>query len=130
MKGTSMHYKSVTALVDAVTESPPKGPVAVLLAEDDVALNETVAHLQCRGFDLIILLAPDALTLDLPLSNSLIRAPFETAREYAHCDAVNMLIPALKTGTWLHYCFNSEFLFFPFCGSRSIGEMLSKSIGS
>ena len=93
-----MHYKSVAALVDAVAKSPPKGPVAVLLAEDDVALNETVAHLQSRGFDLIILLAPDALTLDLPLSKSLIRAPFETARENAHCDAVNMLIPALRTG--------------------------------
>ena len=28
-------------------------------------------------------------------------------------------------GTWLYYCYNSEFLFHPFCEDRTIGELLT-----
>jgi hypothetical protein len=28
-------------------------------------------------------------------------------------------------GAWLHYCYNGEYLFFPFCEDRSVGEMVT-----
>ena len=35
------------------------------------------------------------------------------------------VIRAVPTGTWLYYGFNAEFLFYPFCETRSVGEMLA-----
>ena len=32
---------------------------------------------------------------------------------------------AAAPGTWLYYCFNAEYLFFPFCETRTVGEMLT-----
>ena len=28
-------------------------------------------------------------------------------------------------GQWIFYCYNTEYLFFPFCEHRAIGEMLA-----
>jgi hypothetical protein len=38
--------------------------------------------------------------------------------------AVNAVIAAAP-GQWIYYCFNAEYLFFPFCETRSVGEMLA-----
>ncbi len=35
---------------------------------------------------------------------------------------VNAVIEKMP-GAWIHYCFNGEYLFFPFCEDRSVGEM-------
>jgi hypothetical protein len=34
---------------------------------------------------------------------------------------VNALIDKAP-GQWLHYCYNGEYLFYPFCEDRSVGE--------
>ncbi|NHX28036.1 hypothetical protein HA397_29320, partial [Escherichia coli] len=38
--------------------------------------------------------------------------------------ALNRIIAAAP-GVWLYYCYNAEYLFFPFCETRSVGEMLT-----
>ena len=39
--------------------------------------------------------------------------------------SVNAVIEACPPTTWLHYCYNAEYLFYPFCETRSIAEMLA-----
>ena len=39
-------------------------------------------------------------------------------------DAVNQVAGAVP-GAWVYYCYNSEYLFYPFCESRTVGEMLA-----
>ena len=36
-------------------------------------------------------------------------------------NAVNEKVP----GQWVYYCYNTEYIFFPFCEHRAIGEMLT-----
>ena len=38
-------------------------------------------------------------------------------------DAVNAVIERAP-GQWMYYCYNAEYLFHPFCETRSVGEML------
>jgi hypothetical protein len=39
--------------------------------------------------------------------------------------AVGETVAALPRGTWLHYAFNAEYLIFPFCETRRIGDLLA-----
>ena len=38
--------------------------------------------------------------------------------------AANSVISA-PPGLWTYYCFNAEYLLYPFCETRTVGEMLS-----
>ena len=105
-----------------------RGPVALLMAEDDIGLSETLRHHAERGFARIVLLAPEDQPLTLPAS--LPRdVPLDLIRhETRHPDALvtvaNALIPHLA-GQWLYCGYTAEFLFHPFCETRTIGEMLA-----
>lgn len=102
-----------------------KGPIAMLIAEDQVALAESLAHLRKLGFRSIFIVAPAGMTLptppeDSPVKHHVIRHPTRQP------DTVTTLVSTLidKTpGQWLHYCFNGEFLFFPFCEHRTVGDV-------
>jgi hypothetical protein len=39
--------------------------------------------------------------------------------------AANSVISAPPPGLCTYYCFNAEYLFHPFCETRTVGEMLS-----
>lgn len=99
-----------------------KGPIALILAEDQAALPETLDHHLRLGFRHILLASPEPMPQDHAQVTNVI---WDTRRPASHVDAVNMLIRAVPDGTWLYYCFNAEFLFFPFCDSRSVSELLS-----
>ncbi|MGZ3216094.1 glycosyltransferase family 2 protein [Paracoccus sp. T5] len=102
-----------------------KGPIALILAEDQVALEETVVHHLRRGFRHVLLLSGQPRDLPGDLDAQVTQLRHDTRRPNAHVDAVNALIAAVPEGTWLYYCFNAEFLFYPFCETRSVGEMLA-----
>lgn len=102
-----------------------KGPLAIILIEDDVAIAETVAHHLKLGFRHVLALSPEPVTLPDSSTGRVTNLHWQTRRPAAHVDAVNAVNDAVPAGTWLYYCFNSEFLFFPFSETRSIGEMLS-----
>lgn len=67
---------------------------------------------------------PDEFALPLDLQESVHRITYNMAREGAMELAVNSIIAAAP-GVWMYYCFNAEYLFHPFCETRSISEMLS-----
>lgn len=102
-----------------------KGPVALIFIEDDVEIATTLRHhLQC-GFKTVVTLVPDVFDLPRDVEPRIHRVPFDAMQPQAVFAAVNRVIAAADPGCWLYYCYNSEYLFYPFCETRSIGEMLS-----
>lgn len=99
-----------------------KGPIALILAEDRAALAETLDHHLRLGFRHILLASPEPIAQDDARVTNVV---WDTRRAAAHVEAVNMLVRAVPEGTWLYYCFSAEFLFYPFCDSRSVSELLS-----
>jgi len=103
-----------------------KGPFALVIAEDATELASTLDHVTHLGFRRILLLAPMDVNLPDHVSEpdriDIIR---HTTRQPGTAqDAVNTLIPLVR-GEWIHYCFNAEYLFFPFCEQRRVGEALT-----
>lgn len=94
---------------------------AVVLAEDEVELASSIAHLQRLGFDAVILLALPTLEFDDP---QVYRIDYDVFGQDALLSAVNALIGAAP-GVWLHYCYSAEYLFYPFCESRNIHELIA-----
>lgn len=101
------------------------GPIAALFVEDDCLITESVQHHLRLGFRNILLLSPEPVALPEDLSDKVSNLHWHTRRPAAHVEAINALIRAVPEGTWLYYCFNAEFLYFPFSETRQIGEMLA-----
>lgn len=101
-----------------------KGPLAIILVEDDVAIEQTIVHHLARGFRHILLLS--RLDIDLPedIHPKVTQLGYDTRRPDAHVEGVNAVIRAVPAGTWMYYCFNGEFLFYPFSEDRTVGELL------
>ncbi len=99
-------------------------PVALIFAEDEVEVESTVAHHQQIGFTDIVLFAPPEFDIG-GAEEAAVRVDYETRRSDALTSAVNAVLKVVPQGTWLYYCFNAEYLFFPFAEHRSIREMLA-----
>lgn len=102
-----------------------KGPIAIILVEDDVAVAQTVVHHLQRGFRHILLLSDQPQDLPEEVTPRITQLGYDTRRPDAHVEAVEAVSRAVPPGTWLYYCFNAEFLFHPFCETRTVGEMLA-----
>lgn len=104
--------------------SRAKGPVALLIAEDAVALAETVSHHLDRGFATVAVALPHGLDMSATDPRvTLLRA--ETRASGAAVAIVNTVVEALPPGTWLYWGFNAEFLVHPHFETRRVGEMLA-----
>lgn len=102
-----------------------KGPVALILAEDQVEVDSTIRHHQTAGFVSVILLAHPDIRVDPGLETKIHRVDHDVHAEDAMIGAVNRLNEAAPPGLWLYYGFNAEYLFHPFCETRNIREMLA-----
>ena len=118
------HASFARFLADAQTYLG-KGPVALIVIEDAVEVASTLAHHLTAGFDPVVCLCPDAITIPDEIEAQLHRVSHDVHVPGAMVDAVNMLNAAAVAGTWIYYCFNSEYLFFPFSETRRVGEMLA-----
>ncbi len=100
------------------------GPAALLIVEDDVEIASTLDHLAQRGFRSVTAFAPGDIAL--PPHPALTAAvTMDTRGPKAFVPAVNTAMAAARPGTWLHYCYNAEYLYHPFCESRTVAEMLA-----
>lgn len=115
-----MKFASLTEFAARAGQQLAAGPVALLIADDSTDLGPTVAHHQACGFAAVVLFAPDGIAAPADIT----KVTCDTAAEDAVQQIVNMAIKALPN-RWLHYCHNAEYLFFPFCEDRSVGEMLT-----
>lgn len=119
-----MHYNDLNAFLTSGNAALKKGPVALIFAEDEAEIASTVRHHAGLGFKAMVLFMPANFALDPEIAALVIRIDFDRARGDAFHDAVNAMIEAMP-GEWLYYCFNTEYLFFPFCETRTVGEMLA-----
>ncbi|MFQ6550035.1 hypothetical protein AADZ90_018975 [Aestuariibius sp. 2305UL40-4] len=118
-----MMHDSLDAFLRS-TAKPSKGPIALILAEDATEIPSTLQHHIQIGFPQILLLTDTDHAIPEDLADRIQQIRYETKAENALPNAVNAAIPAFP-GQWLYACFNAEYLFFPFCENRTVGEMLA-----
>jgi hypothetical protein len=119
-----MDYPSIAAFLAARRAAIAKGPTALVLVEDMAGLASTLAHLLRVGFPVVAALCPRELPIPPEFGQRVDRVVHDVYAEGALTAAVNAAIAAAP-GAWFHYCYNAEYLFFPFCETRSIREMLA-----
>lgn len=99
-------------------------PIALIMVEDATEIESTLAHHDRLGFRSIVVFAPDAIGIAAETDAPLHRVAYDALADHAVPDAINRIIAAAP-GRWLYYCYNAEYLFYPFCETRSVGEMLA-----
>ncbi|GGE26892.1 hypothetical protein SAMN05421774_11212 [Gemmobacter megaterium] len=117
-----MKYTSIGAFLDSVSPALASAPGALVFAEDQVEVASTLEHALNIGFRTVALFAGDEIELPEALAPRIHRVAWDIHRDDAVQTAVNKVVSAAP-GAWLHYCYNAEYLFFPFCETRSIGEL-------
>ncbi len=119
-----MRYDSFEDFLKTGRKTIPQGPVALIFAEDDIELISTIHHHLDLGFKSLIAFMPSEFALPVELSERIHRVTLTCAPRQVVFDTINRLIDALP-GTWIYYGYNAEYLFYPFCETRSIGELLT-----
>lgn len=119
-----MQHGSLSAYIASTAATPPKGPMAVIMAEDGVEVDTTLRHHLRAGFAPVLLLAPPEIAVAKELDPQIHRIDHNVHSENALPGAVNALIAAFP-GIWMYYCFNAEYLFHPFCEARTVRDLLS-----
>lgn len=119
-----MKYSSLDQFLTDAKVAYAKGPLALVFAEDAVEVDTTLRHHLEAGFPQVALLAPEAIVVPAALEAKIHRIVYDVHADNALVDAVNRVIEAAP-GIWLYYCYNAEYLFFPFCETRHIREMLA-----
>ncbi|MEE4189318.1 MAG: hypothetical protein V2I76_12815 [Roseobacter sp.] len=119
-----MQYDSLNAFLVRGKDALTAGPIAIILIEDDVEVATTLRHHDQIGFKTVLALMPKVFDLPRDLQELVHRIDYDATAEGAVEHAVNTVIGAAP-GQWIYYCFNAEYLFFPFCETRSVGEMLA-----
>ncbi|WP_295047682.1 glycosyltransferase family 2 protein [uncultured Paracoccus sp.] len=102
-----------------------RGPVAIILIEDDAVVEATLRHHLGIGFRHVLALSPDPVPVPPDMAGRVTNLHWNTRDALAHQGAVNAVIASAPAGTWLYYAYNAEFLFFPFSETRSVAEMLA-----
>jgi hypothetical protein len=119
-----MRYPDLPALLDRKRAELGRGPLSIVLAEDEVELQSTLDHQLTCGFRDVVLLAPEGVQVTPEIETRLHIVTHDVFAEGALIQAVNAVAARLP-GTWLHYCHNAEYLFFPFCETRRVRELLT-----
>jgi hypothetical protein len=119
-----MRHASLDALLDRTALRLRTGPVAVVMAEDAVEVDSTLAHLLSSGFRDLVLLAPEGIEVSAEHEARVEIAVHDVFAEAALPGAVNAMMDRIS-GAWVHCSYNAEYLFFPFRETRSIREMLT-----
>ncbi|KFE36689.1 hypothetical protein [Thioclava atlantica] len=124
-----MKHASLADFLRSDRAALAKGPVSVILAEDGVELEGTIRHHLGLGFPVLLVLGRAAMELPEGLFSEsraqIHRIDFDLHQRDAAPRALNPIIAAMPAGVWGYYCFNAEYLFYPFCETRSIRELLT-----
>ncbi|WP_170369744.1 glycosyltransferase family 2 protein [Ruegeria arenilitoris] len=119
-----MKYESLDHFLKSGRAALTKGPVALVFAEDDVELDGTLRHHLDLGFKSVIVFAPAQFSILPEILDRVHRVTMRCSPRNVVFDTINRVIQAAPN-IWLYYCYNSEYLFFPFCETRTVGEMLA-----
>ena len=101
-----------------------KGPIALIFAEDEVELASTILHHSKLGFVEIIIFTKAMPTLPSEIKSKLVSVYVDLFNS-SEVSAIINKINILASGQWIYFCYNAEYLFFPFCETRSVAELLN-----
>lgn len=116
-----MRYEGLAEFRAKGAAAVAKGPVLAVLAEDGTEVESTLAHHLAQGFRRIVVFGAVALPEAMAAKVDLVT--HDLTGEHAAEAAVNAMIALAPPGTWMAWVFNAEYLFFPFCEDRGIGEL-------
>ncbi|MFS4582166.1 hypothetical protein [Phaeobacter sp. C3_T13_0] len=119
-----MMHSSLQGFLDDAEKILIKGPVALIFVEDKVEIATTLRHHLDLGFTEVVAFMPDAFDIPYDLEKRIHRVPFDCGVPALVFSAINKIIAAAETGCWLYYCYNAEYLFYPFCETRNVLELL------
>lgn len=119
-----MRHTSLSDLLSARGGDLARGPLAIVMAEDEVAVDPTLAHLLRCGFRNVVLLAPPGVELARDIAPKVHVVAHDVHAEAALPAAVNAMMDRVA-GAWVHCCYNAEFLHYPFSETRRVREMLT-----
>ncbi len=120
-----MNYASIEDYIAKNKAALSKGPIAIILAEDVVELDSTLRHHLNAGFPSVLLVADDDMKVPAELEARIDRVSADVFADNALVAAVNKINAAAAPGVWIYFCFNAEYLFHPFCETRSVRELLN-----
>ncbi|MEL6641289.1 MAG: hypothetical protein AAFP98_08245 [Pseudomonadota bacterium] len=118
------HYSNVGAFLQQGRQALATGPIALIMLEDDVEVAATLRHHASLGFRSLVVFGSDDIAVPEDIDAPLHWVRHDMTTDAALETAVNGVIAAAP-GRWLYYCYNAEFLHFPFCEDRTVGEMLT-----
>lgn len=119
-----MTYTSLANFLSEGKSTIAKGPIGLILLEDEIEAASAVRHHLTLGFATIIVLGAAEIGLPDEINDQVIRVQEDVLQDGAVTTIVNAIIAAAP-GHWIYYCFNSEFLYYPFCESRTVGELVA-----
>ena len=119
-----MQYESLDSFLNSGQSALSKGPVALIFAEDETEVESTLHHHLGLGFKSVVAFMPVEFTLSDDLTARIHRVTLRCAPRTVVFDTINRITPVAPR-VWLYYCYNAEYLFYPFCETRSIGELLA-----
>jgi hypothetical protein len=125
-KAPMQRYASLDGFLRASGPALSNGPVALIFAEDTAEIGSTLKHHLDLGFRSIVL----CLDRGVPCPEGFDDAPLHVLTDVATqaaamARAVTLIQARAPAHTWFFWCYNAEYLFFPFCETRRIGEMLA-----
>ena len=119
-----MRYSGLEDLVKRGKAALAAGPVAMVFAEDETELDTTLRHHMHLGFRSVVVFVWALWDCPPDLRDKVHRVDYDMSRDGAVQEAVTA-VAAAAPWLWMFYCYNAEYLFYPFCESRTVGEMLA-----
>lgn len=117
------HFHDLSDFSRAYRQAVPSGPVALIMAEDDVEIESSVRHHQALGFGQVVVFADAAIALPDTIADQVHRVNHDVRDPDALVAIVNAVVPVAGE-QWIYTCYNAEYLFYPFGENRSVSEML------
>ncbi len=119
-----MRHDSLGAFLARGRAALARGPVGLVLAEDAVEIGSTLRHHLDAGFRALVVFAAPALPMPPEAQDPRVAVvSHDMLAEGALAQVVGACAAAAPPGTWMAYLYNAEYLFYPFCEHRSVGEM-------
>jgi hypothetical protein len=119
-----MRYSDLQDFLKRGRDALVGGPVAMVFAEDAVELDTTLRHHRHLGFKSVLVFVSPLWQMPGDLEGKLHRIDTDMRADDVVQNSVNA-IGAAAPGVWMYYCYNAEYLFYPFCETRSVGELLA-----
>ena len=117
-----MQYDSLSSFRTDGAGTLRKGPLAIVLLEDEIEVDSTLRHHLDCGFATVLAVGHPDIALAEDTAAKTIRIFHDMLADGAMTAVLNTVM-GMAGNRWLYYCYNAEYLFFPFCEHRSVGEM-------